>query len=111
MRQAGFIAGAGLFALKNNIERLAIDHQRAKEIGEILINTNWVKTVLPIETNIVIFELFENVSFESFLSKLGENGIKAIHIGDNKIRFVFHINQTNEDIKYLKEILQENIRF
>jgi threonine aldolase len=111
MRQAGFIAGAGIYALNNNIHRLASDHQRAKEIGEILVNRNWVKTVLPIETNIVIFELFDNVSFESFLSKLGEFGIKAIHIGDNKIRFVFHINQTNEDIEYLKEILQEKVRF
>jgi threonine aldolase len=105
MRQAGFIAGAGLFALNNNIERLSTDHARAKEIGTVLKTKNWVKTVLPIETNIVIFELFDNVSFESFLNNLAEKGIKAIHIGDNKIRFVFHINQTNEDIQYLKEIL------
>jgi len=105
MRQAGFIAGAGLFALNNNIERLSTDHARAKEIGTVLKTKNWVKTVLPIETNIVIFELIDNVSFESFLNNLAEKGIKAIHIGDNKIRFVFHINQTNEDIQYLKEIL------
>ena len=57
MRQAGYLANAGLYALDNNIERLSEDHKKAKEIGEVLMKSKFVKSVEKIETNIVIFQL------------------------------------------------------
>ena len=56
MRQAGFLAAAGIYALKNNIERLKQDHDHAKQIGDAIAKTSMVKSVFPVETNIIIFE-------------------------------------------------------
>ncbi len=54
MRQAGYLAAAGLYALENNMDRLNVDHKKAKEIGEELTKLSIVRIVEPIETNIVI---------------------------------------------------------
>ena len=59
MRQAGFIAAAGIYALQNNIERLKQDHDHAKQIGKAIAKSSMAKSVLPIETNIIIFETAE----------------------------------------------------
>jgi threonine aldolase len=56
-RQAGFLAAAGIYALENNIQRLKEDHIRAKQIGEFLSRSKDVKSVYPVETNIVILKL------------------------------------------------------
>jgi threonine aldolase len=106
MRQSGFIAAAGIYALNHNINRLSIDHKRAKLIGNCLEKNAKVKMVLPVETNIVIFELNDDVYFESFLEELNKWRIKAVHIGNNRIRFVFHINQTEADIQYLRDVIE-----
>ena len=60
MRQAGFLAAAGIFALEHNIERLAEDHQHAKLLAECLSEKDFVKNILPVETNIIIFEVHDN---------------------------------------------------
>ncbi len=57
MRQAGYLAAAGIFALKNNVERLQEDHHRAKQIAQALSTKEFVGKILPVETNIVIFEV------------------------------------------------------
>ncbi|MFT4612508.1 MAG: threonine aldolase, partial [Gammaproteobacteria bacterium] len=57
MRQVGYLAAAGLYALDHHVERLTDDHKKAKEIGEVLEALSIIKKVEPIETNIVIFEL------------------------------------------------------
>ena len=41
MRQAGYLAAAGIFALENNIDRLHIDHLHAKQIAEALLKKNF----------------------------------------------------------------------
>ena len=95
MRQAGYLAAAGLYALDNNIERLAEDHQKAKEIGAILAERSIVKSVEPIETNIVIFELNNNVNEKEFTQKLADKNIHIISMGGNKLRMVTHLDYTN----------------
>src|SRR6267154_2290194 len=57
MRQAGFLAAAGLYALDNHVHRLKEDHARAKKLGDALKGLDWVKSVMPVDTNIVIFEV------------------------------------------------------
>jgi threonine aldolase len=94
MRQVGFAAAAGLYALDNHFERLAEDHKKAKEIGEVLSKLASIKKVEPIETNIIIFELNTDVDETQFLNKLNEKGIKIIGMGSNKLRMVTHLDYT-----------------
>jgi len=95
MRQAGYLASAGIYALENNINRLSEDHQRAHEIGEVLVKSRYVKSVEKIETNIVIFELNKEINEMSFIDKLNSLNIKLISMGSNKLRLVTHINYTS----------------
>ena len=95
MRQVGYLATAGLYALDNHIERLEKDHQKAKEIGEVLCELSFIKKVEPIETNIVIFEVNETISEVDFLNKLKEKNIHIIGMGSNKLRMVTHLDYTN----------------
>ncbi len=104
-RQAGYLAEAGLYALKNNIPRLATDHVHAKEIGEMLAHIPYIKNVYPIETNIVIFELDSHVNPQKYLRKLEENGIFAVSFGNQLIRFVTHLDFSKEDLDSLLQIL------
>ena len=96
MRQAGYLAAACDYALNNNIERLKIDNTRAKEIGSILIEMPYVKELKPVHTNIVIFELMDNIVDTDFLATLKQVGILAAPFGGNTIRFVFHLDITED---------------
>ncbi|MDO6491561.1 MULTISPECIES: threonine aldolase family protein [unclassified Cellulophaga] len=96
MRQAGYLAGAAIYALDNNIERLQEDHTKAKEIGEVLTNLDFVKSVEPIETNIIIFAIDETkITQEEFLEKLLKNNIEIIGMGQGKLRIVTHLDYTD----------------
>jgi threonine aldolase len=94
MRQVGYLAAAGLYALDHNIKRLAEDHQKAKEIESVLKNLSYIKRVEPVETNIVIFELDKSYSEETFLQNLQKKGVKIISMGENKLRIVTHLDYT-----------------
>ncbi len=106
MRQIGYLAAAGLFALDNNIERLADDHKRAKEIGAALSKLSIIKKVEPIETNIVIFELNDGVDEAQFLNNLKEKNIHIIGMGSNKLRMVTHLDYTDQMHEKFLGILQ-----
>jgi len=96
MRQAGFLAAAAIYALDHHMERLADDHERAKEIGTVLSSLTYVKKVEPIETNIIIFEIDENYqSSEEFTKKLLEKDIHIISMGQGKLRMVTHLDYTD----------------
>ena len=95
MRQVGYLAAAGLYALDNNLERLVDDHKKAKEIGEAFAQLALIKTVEPIETNIVIFELNADVNEKTFIQKLKDENIHIIGMGTNKLRIVTHLDYTD----------------
>ncbi len=101
MRQAGFLAAAGLFALQNNVNRLTIDHQRAKKVETALLNCHFIEFVLPVETNIVIFKLRDEFQSEKFIEFLAQNQIKTVGMGKNLVRFVFHLNHSDQNIDSL----------
>lgn len=108
MRQAGFIAAAGLYALQHNVERLKIDHERAKSLASILQNSSFVENIYPIETNIVIFKVnTKTMSTAQLIDKLKENGINAVSMGNNLVRFVLHLNITNSEFEFLESKLTE----
>lgn len=105
MRQAGYLAAAGIYALENNISRLADDHHRAKSIGDVLKRCGYVTEVLPVETNIVVFALKKELEVSDFLIHLSSNGIRAMQFGKHSVRFVFHLEITDQDVERLKKVL------
>ncbi|PNQ72897.1 threonine aldolase [Hanstruepera neustonica] len=107
MRQVGYLAASGLYALDNNINRLTEDHKRAKEIGAVLINQSYIKSVEPIETNIIIFELNDTVNEDQFISSLDKEGIKLIGMGSGKLRIVTHLDYTDTMHSKFLSILKE----
>ncbi|MFD1061903.1 threonine aldolase family protein [Winogradskyella litorisediminis] len=106
MRQVGFAAAAGLYALDNHFERLADDHKKAKEIGEVLRQHSDIEKVEPIETNIIIFELKSHIDEAEFLKKLTKQNIKIIGMGSNKLRMVTHLDYTDAMHERVLEILK-----
>lgn len=105
MRQAGYLAEAGIYALDNHISRLAEDHRNAKNIVEILKKQSFVKNIMPVETNIIIFELNNNIDDIAFIKKLKEKNILVVSFGKHLIRMVTHIDIKNEMIEILEKEL------
>ena len=106
MRQIGFMAAAGIYALDNNVERLAEDHRKASEISEMLLKLPYVKKVEPTETNIVIFYLAEGISEEKFMDDLLQKNVKISAMGQGKLRIVTHLDYTDEMHGNFLEILK-----
>jgi threonine aldolase len=106
MRQAGYLAAAGIYALDNNVKGLKEDHRRAREMGEVLEALPYVDEVYPVQTNILIFKLTDKMKDSDFISRLNEKNIKALIFGPQTIRFVTHLDFTDsmmeEVIKTLK---------
>jgi len=108
MRQVGFLAAAGIYALDNNIERLADDHKKAKEIEQLLNSLSYIKKVEPVETNIIIFYVKDHLNAEDFISKMEEKNILLTPMGDGKIRIVTHLDFSDQ---MLEKLLYELKRF
>lgn len=104
MRQAGYLAAAGIYALDNHVQRLSEDHENAVVVSEILKNCGFVKSIMPVETNILVFEL-NNASRAEFISNLKSKGVLAMPFGQNGIRMVFHLDISPEMIQQLKKVL------
>ncbi|RZW44848.1 MAG: aminotransferase class I/II-fold pyridoxal phosphate-dependent enzyme [Flavobacteriaceae bacterium] len=95
MRQVGYLAAAGLYALDNHLERLEEDHKKAQELGSVLSTLSCVKVVEPVETNIVIFELNDMISETKFQQKLIAKNIHIIGMGGGKLRMVTHLDYSD----------------
>lgn len=106
MRQAGFLAAAGIYALDNNVTRLTEDHKRAKEIEKILKQLPYVDSILPVDTNILIFDINPKISSVDFEKKLAENDIKMAAFGKQTVRFVTHLDFTDEMLERLEKALK-----
>lgn len=107
MRQVGFAAAAGLYALDHHVDRLAEDHLRAREIAQQLQQTPWVKAVEPVETNIVIFSLKEGRSDQEFLDHLEQNQVRISTMGKGVLRIVTHLDYTGEMHQRFLTLLQQ----
>ena len=105
MRQAGYLAAAAIYALDNNIERLKVDHQRAQEVAEKLEALPKIKNILPVETNIVIFNLNDGEDVNQFIDGMKEKGFHLIGMGGQAVRIVYHLDISGEDHKRFLEVL------
>jgi threonine aldolase len=106
MRQAGFIAAAGIYALDNHIERLQTDHDFATALAQCLSNQNFVDQIYPVATNIVIFSLVAPLKAQDFASDFKQNGVLLSAISANQIRLVTHLDISKEDLEKTISLLQ-----
>ena len=107
MRQAGFLAAAGIYALQNNVQRLKEDNKRAKALSEIMQKTDWIESFMPVDTNIFIFKLKPEFKAEVILNKLKENLVYCFAIGGNSIRMVTHLDFNDEMLNKFSEIISK----
>lgn len=105
MRQTGFMAAAGLFALKNNVSRLQRDHYRAKQLELLLLKKGWVKHVEPVQTNIVVFNLKEGYSPTVLMERLKNKNILISTMGNGLLRMVTHMDYREVMHEYVMETL------
>ena len=109
MRQVGYLAAAGLYAIQNNISRLLIDHERAKEISLKFLSKDFIKTINDVETNIIILELNESVQKKTMIDYFSKNEIVFdwFSMGPEKIRIVTHLDYSKDNHNYLMEIVDK----
>ncbi len=107
MRQAGIIAAGGLYALKNNVDRLKVDHFHAKQLEQTLINLPWVAGVMPVETNIVVTFLKDHAKRDIVIAKLAEYGIRIMPFGEGMLRMVTHLDVNEIDIEKTCDTLKK----
>ena len=108
MRQAGFMAAAGIYALEHNIQRLELDHIHAKQVAEALLKKEFTGKMLPVETNIIIFEVRdESYTAKSLSEAFKKYDINVIPISSTQIRMVFHLDITEQMVKDTIEAIEQ----
>ena len=105
MRQAGYMAAAGLYALHNNVHRLADDHHNAKRIAEALLEKDFIGKMMPVETNIIIFEVLGDNAPTYFCEKMKQYDILCLPISATQVRMVTHLDITDEMVDKLVQII------
>ncbi len=107
MRQAGSLAAAGIYALDNHIERLKEDHAKALEIKTTLLKKDFVKEIFEVETNIVIAHIEGKYNATQLAAALKEKNILVIAMTPALIRFVVHLDITNEMLAKTLETIEK----
>jgi len=107
MRQSGYLAAAGIYALQNNINRLEDDHKRAKELGQALQHLPWIEKVAPVETNILIFEVKKALNEKAVIEKFKDKGILISSMGQGKLRIVTHLDYRQVMHEYVLEAIEK----
>jgi len=105
MRQAGYLAAAGIYALENNVERLAQDHLHAKQIAAVLLKKDFIGKMMPVETNILIFEVLAPYTPKTFADELAKSSILSMVISSNQLRMVTHLDVTKTMIEKIIEVI------
>ena len=107
LRQSGYLAAAGIYALQNNINRLEDDHRRAKELGNQLQQCSWVAVVEPVETNIIVFSAQPHIQDKEVVEKLKQKGIAISVLAKGKLRMVTHLDYRQVMHEYVLEALEK----
>jgi threonine aldolase len=107
MRQAGFLAAAGIHALDNNVKRLAEDHLHAKRLAGVLSKKDFIGEIFPVETNIVIFEVKGRFTAKELAATLQQHGILSIAISPTQVRFVTHLDVSAPMIEETMQVIEQ----
>ena len=106
MRQAGYLAAAGIYALDHHIDRLAQDHANATAVASVLAKKDWIAEILPVETNILIFKTKADFPAAQLIEKWNNKGINCLAFGPSAIRLVFHLGVSRADTDRLCSIVE-----
>ncbi|HSC39958.1 MAG TPA: GntG family PLP-dependent aldolase [Chitinophagaceae bacterium] len=107
MRQAGFMAASGIYALQNHIKRLELDHVHAKQLADALQQKPFTGAILPVETNIVIFEVLAPYTAKSLAEKFGQHNIRCIAISPTQIRMVTHLDISEQMVREVVSFINQ----
>ncbi len=107
MRQAGFLAAAGIYALDNNIECLAKDHTHAQLIATALSKKDIVTEILPVDTNIIIFQIAGRLNPIEFVEQMKAQNILMFAISPTHVRMVLHLDITESMVQRTIEVIKE----
>ncbi len=106
MRQAGMLAAAGIYALENQVTRLAEDHEHAALLASAVAQKDFTGEILQVETNIVIFEVKGRFSANDLAAAFKTQGISVIAISPTQIRMVVHLDISKNDIDRTLEVIK-----
>ncbi|MEO5908237.1 MAG: low-specificity L-threonine aldolase [Ginsengibacter sp.] len=106
MRQAGYLAAAGIYALENNVERLALDHRHAKQIEEALLKKDFTGEIMPVETNILIFGVKGNYTAKTLTEEFKKKNILVSTISSTQIRMVLHLDVSEEMVQKTIKVIE-----
>jgi len=108
MRQAGIIAAAGLYALKNNLPLLKNDHENAKTFAKLVSESEFVTLDIDrVVTNIVYFKIDAQINGAEFEEKCKQQGLLLLHLGNNSVRVVFHYQVETSQVKTAVDIIKD----
>ncbi|MCW3464305.1 threonine aldolase family protein [Chitinophaga nivalis] len=105
LRQAGFMAATGIYAMEHNLARLEADHQHAKQIAHALLEQSFTGHMLPVETNILIFEITGDWTPAAFAQHLKKADILVMPISATQVRMVTHLDITPEMVNKTCEVI------
>jgi threonine aldolase len=108
MRQAGFLAAAGIYALDNHVSRLKEDHRRAAELAATLSTLPYIEQVVPVQTNLLFFYLDKSLPGSLFLEKLKQKNIHALTLSNQQVRFVTHLDFNDEQLEATISALKQS---
>jgi threonine aldolase len=107
MRQAGYLAAAGIYALDHQVIRLEEDHEHARILAAALAEVSYVTRIRPVQTNIVVFDLDPSVvTPAAFLEYLSNHGVKASIFGPQTVRFVTHLDVNRAMIAHAVDAIE-----
>ena len=96
MRQAGILAAAGIYALENNINRLAEDHIRAKSLASAINSIDSFSVNLETVQSNMIYISCADGQAQSLVDNLSKEGIDILTINDSTVRVVIHLHITDK---------------
>lgn len=106
MRQAGILAAAGLYALDHHVQRLGDDHARAQQISEAIRGCVWCSHMMPVDTNILIYDLLPGYTAKDHVAELAGKGVLCFAIGPQQVRMVTHLDIDDADVERIVGILR-----
>jgi len=110
MRQSGFLAAAGSYALANHVDRLADDHANAHLLATELLRGDDVELDLAtVQTNIVVFRLVERRGVPdavTFVERCRERGVLLNAFGPRAVRAVTHLDVTAEECRTAAKVMR-----
>jgi threonine aldolase len=105
MRQSGYLAAAGIYALKNNINRLGEDHLLAQKIKDILKELDYIAEIKPVQSNIILFRVIKSINPSDLFNHLQKNGVYIILMDKEWMRIVTHLDISKKHFQMLSESL------